>query len=270
MKQRLLVAAVGVPLLIVVLVLLPPMATAILTAAIAGAAAWELLHTACKQPKLLYVPTVLCAALVVLAIAFGTAITATLIYAFFYVMFLFYMAVSTHGRENAIPFADVAVCVVAGFLFPAMYSCIALLRNISPVFVLMPFVVAFIGDSFSMFAGMLFGGKKMAPRVSPKKTWAGGIGGPVGSALGMLILGLVARAAWSMELPLWYLAVIGVIANLFGQLGDLSMSVIKREAGIKDYSHIFLTHGGVLDRFDSTLFLAPVVYAMLFLLEKLV
>ena len=73
-----------------------------------------------------------------------------------------------------------------------------------------------------------------------------------------------------MELPLWYLAVIGIAANLFGQLGDLSMSLIKREAGIKDYSHIFLTHGGVLDRFDSTLFLSPVVYAMLFLLEKLV
>ena len=129
MKQRLLVAAVGVPLLIVVLVLLPPIATAILTAAIAGAAAWELLHTACRQPKLLYVPTILCAALVVLAIVFGTAITATLIYAFFYVMFLFYMAVSTHGKETAIPFADVAVCIVAGFLFPAMYSCIGLLRN---------------------------------------------------------------------------------------------------------------------------------------------
>ena len=119
MKQRLLVAAVGVPLLIVVLVILPPVAAAILTAAIAGAAAWELLHTACRQPKLLYVPTVLCAALVVLAIVFGTAITATLIYAFFYVMFLFYMAVSTHGKETAIPFADVAVCIVAGFLFPA-------------------------------------------------------------------------------------------------------------------------------------------------------
>ena len=70
-----------------------------------------------------------------------------------------------------------------------------------------------------------------------------------------------------MELPLWYLAVIGVIANLFGQLGDLSMSVIKREAGIKDYSHIFLTHGGVLDRFDSTMLIAPVVYGMVMLLE---
>ena len=270
MKQRLLVAAVGVPLLIVVLVLLPPIATAILTAAIAGAAAWELLHTACKQPKLLYVPTVLCAALVVLAIAFGTAVTATLIYAFFYVMFLFYMAVSTHGKETAIPFADVAVCIVAGFLFPAMYSCIGLLRNVSPAFVLMPFVIAFIGDSFSMLGGMAFGHKKFAPHVSPNKTWAGFLAGPVGSAAGMVLLGLVAKLVWQMELPLWFLAVIGVVANLFGQLGDLSMSLIKREAGIKDYSHIFLTHGGVLDRFDSTLFLAPVVYAMLFLLEKLV
>ena len=69
--------------------------------------------------------------------------------------------------------------------------------------------------------------------------------------------------------PIWYFALVGVVANLFGQLGDLSTSLIKREAGIKDYSHIFLTHGGVLDRFDSTLFIAPVVYAMLFVLEKL-
>ena len=209
-------------------------------------------------------------ALVVLAIVFGTAITATLIYAFFYVMFLFYMAVSTHGKETAIPFADIAVCVVAGFLFPAMYSCIGLLRNVSPAFVLMPFVIAFIGDSFSMLGGMAFGHKKFAPHVSPNKTWAGFLAGPVGSALGMVLLGLVSKWLWQMELPLWYLAVIGIAANLFGQLGDLSMSLIKREAGIKDYSHIFLTHGGVLDRFDSTLFLVPVVYAMLFLLEKLV
>ena len=64
-----------------------------------------------------------------------------------------------------------------------------------------------------------------------------------------------------MTLPIWYFALLGVAANVFGQLGDLSTSLVKREAGIKDYSHIFLTHGGVLDRFDSILFLAPVVYA---------
>lgn len=62
----------------------------------------------------------------------------------------------------------------------------------------------------------------------------------------MVLLGLVSKWIWQMELPLWYLAVIGIAANLFGQLGDLSMSLIKREAGIKDYSHIFLTTAACL------------------------
>ena len=278
MKQRLLVAAVGVPLLIVVLVLLPPIAAAILTAAIAGAAAWELLHTAGKNvPPAVYVLTILAAVLTVLFCArkpwpaeysapdYRPYLYAAL--AFLYVMALFFTAVHTHGTEKAMPFASVAICIVAAFLFPAMYSFIALLRNIGPSFVLMPFVVAFIGDSFSMLGGMAFGHKKFAPRVSPNKTWAGFLAGPVGSALGMMLLCLVCKWAWSMELPIWYFALTGVLANLFGQLGDLSTSLIKREAGIKDYSHIFLTHGGVLDRFDSILFIAPVVYAAVLCME---
>lgn len=273
MKQRLLVAAIGVPLLIVVLVILPPAATAILTAAIAGAAAYELLHTAARQPGRLYGMTILTAAALVLFLAQYSStqqswlLRAGAAYAFLYLIYLFLAAVATHGKDNAVPFSDVAVCIVAAFVFPAMYSFLALLRNLSPIFVLMPFVVAFIGDSFSMLGGMAFGHKKFAPHVSPNKTWAGFIAGPIGSALGMVLLGLAARWIWHASLPLWYLALIGVVANLFGQLGDLSTSLIKREAGIKDYSHIFLTHGGVLDRFDSVLFVAPVVYAMLHVME---
>ena len=276
MKQRLLVAAIGVPLLILVLVFLPPLATGILVAAIAGAAAYELLHTACKRPNELYGLTILYAALTALMVFSITAVKSLAIdwpqilypaAAFLYLMGLFFFAVRTHGTEHAIPFTDVAVCIVAAFLFPAMYGCIALLRSIGPAFVLMPFVVAFIGDSFSMLGGMAFGHKKFAPNVSPNKTWAGFIAGPIGSALGMVLLCLVYKWAWSMELPIWYFALVGVAANLFGQLGDLSTSLIKREAGIKDYSHIFLTHGGVLDRFDSILFIAPVVYAAVMWME---
>lgn len=276
MKQRLLVAAIGVPLLILVLVFLPPLATGILVAAIAGAAAYELLHTACKRPNELYGLTILYAALTALMVFSITAVKSLAIdwpqilypaAAFLYLMGLFFFAVRTHGTEHAIPFTDVAVCIVAAFLFPAMYGCIALLRSIGPAFVLMPFVVAFIGDSFSMLGGMAFGHKKFAPNVSPNKTWAGFIAGPIGSALGMVLLCLVYKWVWSIELPIWYFALVGIVANLFGQLGDLSTSLIKREAGIKDYSHIFLTHGGVLDRFDSILFIAPVVYAAVMWME---
>ena len=276
MKQRWLVVAIGLPLLLLVLLACPAWATMLLVCAIAGIAAYELLHTAGKNvPTSIYLLTVAAAAAYEVLLYysewtfFGTIQTVTVL-RWAFLMLLFFTAVHRFGGEKPFAFSTLCAAVVGGIVFPAMYSCIGLLRNVSPAFVLMPFVIAFIGDSFSMLGGMAFGHKKFAPHVSPNKTWAGFLAGPVGSALGMVLLGLVAKLVWQMELPLWYLAVIGIAANLFGQLGDLSMSLIKREAGIKDYSHIFLTHGGVLDRFDSTLFLAPVVYAMLFLLEKLV
>ena len=180
------------------------------------------------------------------------------------------MGAMSARQAGAMPFSDVALCMLAGVMFPVMYSCIGYLRQTGKVLVLMPFVVAFVGDSASMLGGMAFGGKKLSPYVSPNKTISGFVCGPVGSALGMVILGLIEKAVWSFTIPLWYLAVIGVVANLFGQLGDLTTSLIKREVGVKDYSHLFLTHGGMLDRFDSTLCIAPVLYAMMFRAEAIV
>ena len=75
-----------------------------------------------------------------------------------------------------------------------------------------------------------------------------------------MLWGVVAHAWLGYEANYISLALAGLAANAIGQLGDLSMSLIKREAGVKDYSHIFLTHGGMLDRFDSTLFIAPWLY----------
>lgn len=76
-----------------------------------------------------------------------------------------------------------------------------------------------------------------------------------------MLLGVVGQKLLGYAPNYLMLILVGVVANIFGQLGDLSMSLVKREAGIKDYSHLFLTHGGMLDRFDSTLFIAPVVWA---------
>lgn len=176
----------------------------------------------------------------------------------------FLSAVVYYGKEKPFTFHDVAVTIVGGIVFPAMYSCIFLLRmdeNFGKLYVLAPFCVAFVGDALSMYFGMWFGKRKMAPHVSPHKTWAGAIGGPIGSALALVLLGVVGKA-WLGYAPNYLMLIlVGVVANIFGQLGDLSMSLVKREAGIKDYSHLFLTHGGMLDRFDSTLFIAPVVWA---------
>ncbi len=268
MKQRLLVAFVGLPLLLVVLLALPAWATMLLVCAIAAVAAYELLHTVGKNVGgAVYGMTILAAIAHELLIFFAPRmenlpVAPLTLLRFAFVVFLFLVAVVRYGK-NTMPFSDLCAAVMGGIVFSTMYSSLFLLRadaEFGRVYVLAPFFIAFVGDTLSMFGGMLFGKRKMAPHVSPKKTWAGGIAGPIGSALAMLLLGLIGTAAFDYAPNYAALVFVGWGANLFGQLGDLSMSFIKREVGIKDYSRLFLTHGGVLDRFDSTLFIAPVVY----------
>ena len=281
MKQRWLVVIVGLPALLAVLLLCPAWATLLLVCGIAGVAAYELLHTAGKNvPKKVYVVTIGIAAFsewVVYdwrkwyyaadLIAYGDAAHAPFcrwfILPLVLVIFLFWVAIVTYGSEKPFTFCDVSVSIVGGIVFPMMYSCIFLLRmheSFGKVYVLAPFFIAFAGDALSMYFGMWFGKRKMAPHVSPNKTWAGGIGGPIGSALAMCLLGLIGAKCFGYAPDYLHLIGVGAVANVFGQLGDLSMSLIKRENGVKDYSHLFLTHGGMLDRFDSSMFIAPVVY----------
>lgn len=114
-----------------------------------------------------------------------------------------------------------------------------------------------MSDTGAFFAGRAFGKRKLCPAVSPNKTVAGCIGGFVGSIAGMAVFHLVVKTWFQLDLGWGVVILMGVIGSLFGQLGDLSFSVIKREFGIKDYGAIFPGHGGVLDRFDSVLFVAP-------------
>ena len=275
MLQRWLVVIIGLPLLLAALLLCPDWVTVIVVCGIAAAAAYELLHTAGKKmPKCVYAFTILT------AVALEWVIYDAHTWQFYdgyqsvdmirilcvplvLLTVLFFVAVKSYGTPNAMPFADVAAAMMGGAAFPMMYSTIFLLRmdpQYGRMYVLLPFCVAFIGDSLSMYGGMLFGKRKMAPHVSPHKTWAGAIAGLLGGALGLVLWGVVAHAWLGYEPDYLSLALAGLAANAIGQLGDLSMSLIKREAGVKDYSHIFLTHGGMLDRFDSTLFIAPWLY----------
>lgn len=272
MKQRWLVVIVGLPALLAVLLACPAWATMLVVCGIAGIAAYELLHVAgTNVPSNFYWGLVTAVILQEIWLynetvkgVGGSPISYVMILRWLIVMIAFFFAVVTYGKEKPFTFHDVAVAIVGSIVFPAMYSCIFLLRmdgEFGKVYVLAPFCVAFAGDALSMYFGMWFGKRKMAPHVSPHKTWAGAIGGPIGSALAMALLGVVGKA-WLGYAPNYIMLIlVGVVANIFGQLGDLSMSLVKREAGIKDYSHLFLTHGGMLDRFDSTLFIAPVVWA---------
>ena len=135
-------------------------------------------------------------------------------------------------------------------------------------FILLILCFAWGGDTFAYFAGRAFGKHKLAPVVSPNKTVEGAIGGICGSMLigviATVIYGMLSGryAAFTVEVTVrHYLVVVGMgaIASVLGILGDLFASAVKRQAGIKDYGTIFPGHGGILDRFDSVMFIAPFV-----------
>ncbi len=121
------------------------------------------------------------------------------------------------------------------------------------------FVGTWAADTFAFFVGSRFGRHKLAPAVSPGKTWEGVAGGLVGSVVGVTALGGLGF------LPLVHSVAIGLLVGVVAPLGDLVESSIKRYAGVKDSGRLLPGHGGVLDRFDSIMFVAPAVYYYLYI-----
>jgi len=126
---------------------------------------------------------------------------------------------------------------------------------------LMMFLSVWICDTFAFIAGSRFGNKKLIPKISPNKTWVGAIAGFIGSFIIPVIFYLYYPLS-GLDRFYEYL-IFGLIFGLFGQLGDLAESALKREAGIKDTSNILHGHGGILDRFDSLGFVAPILFVLL-------
>jgi phosphatidate cytidylyltransferase len=125
--------------------------------------------------------------------------------------------------------------------------------------VLTVFVAIWMCDSLAYFAGRLFGKHKLFERVSPNKTWEGAIAGYIGAVATFLV-------SQHFFLPLMSAGaalVCGSIVGIFGQLGDLAESLLKRDTGVKDSSALIPGHGGVLDRFDSLMFVSPLLYLYL-------
>ncbi len=123
------------------------------------------------------------------------------------------------------------------------------------------FIGAWGSDTCAYAVGMLLGKHKFAPKLSPKKTLEGCVGGIVGAALlGFLYATVIRWQITEIQNPQLIFAIIGAASSVISQIGDLAASAIKRNHNIKDYGNLIPGHGGILDRFDSIIFTAPIVF----------
>lgn len=163
-----------------------------------------------------------------------------------------------------------AICSLFVFVYPvSLYVTLAMVASASKSMLLLCFAAPLLGDTMAYFVGVTMGKHKLCPHISPKKTVEGSVGGFIGGALGGVL-------TWALQglpglrsaaLPdLWHLLLVGLLCGGAGQIGDLFASTVKRWADIKDYGKIFPGHGGMMDRLDSVLMCAPLVYVCMLLM----
>ena len=122
---------------------------------------------------------------------------------------------------------------------------------------------AFACDTMAYLIGCKFGKRKLCPDVSPKKTIEGSIAGIIGVIIAYIIIYAIAKYGFSIQLNIWLIMLMAIVSGVNGQFGDLAASAIKRFCKIKDFGTIMPGHGGILDRCDSIMFVAPLVYIIL-------
>jgi phosphatidate cytidylyltransferase len=166
--------------------------------------------------------------------------------------------------ENLADSLPSASALLFGLLYIyGAWRCAIVLHGYSAWWLFFAVSINWVGDSAALYSGKLFGKHKLAPLVSPKKTWEGALG----SALFSTVYGVLLLSKGVPNTPPVQAAVLSFLACAAGQIGDLAESAMKRGAGVKDSGHMLPGHGGWLDRLDSTLFSMPVVAFYLYLVQ---
>ena len=266
MKTRILTAAVLIPLLFFVVLGLPEIVTAVILGALLAVASYEILTvTGLMTHVRLNIYSALMAFLVVLWSYFGMPYAWGVLGLLAFTSLLFAEMMRNHIK---ITLEMLALCLVAGVLLPFLLGSVVRIHmtRMGRFFIMVPFVMALMPDSGAYFAGMFFGKHKLAPVLSPKKTVEGMIGGILTGMISMVIYALILHLGFQLEVNYFYALVFGLVGALGATFGDLCFSVIKRQVGIKDYGSIFPGHGGILDRFDSMIIVAPLAEIMLVLI----
>ena len=252
-------AAVALPLLVLQLFKAPPMATVAFLAVACAIGLWELfalLGAGGLAP--FRVVGAACTAVLFLSIAEPGLLVAPVLPAITVAI----AAAALHRvKERFTSVPSAAATLLAAAYVGALGGTIAALRVLPPAEdgawrVLLLLAIVMTSDTFAYFAGSAFGRHKLAPRISPGKTVEGLAGGLAGG----IVAALVVHRLGLPEIPALAAVALGIVVSAFGVTGDLVESLMKRWSGVKDSGRLFPGHGGMLDRLDSLLFGAPVLY----------
>lgn len=175
-------------------------------------------------------------------------------------LFLFLIVAQVLKREKGSPLISVGATLLGFFYVAWLISYVILLRNLADgrFWTVVLLLITWSTDTMAYIVGKTMGKRKLAPAISPNKTIEGFWGGVLGAVVFSSIMG------WLFAFPPLWTTLFGVVMGIWGQLGDLGESLFKREVALKDISGLIPGHGGVLDRFDSFLFNAPMIYYFLF------
>lgn len=263
MKQRILTALVGLVLFFVSLMFFDSIVFNFVISAVAVIGILELLSAA-EITK--FTPIcILCGILVGITPFLSTPLMVEYRMPV-YMLFVFVAFLMMLAHHNELRFADLAFAMFSSFLLGLVFSVFIYIRDMEIeksvrfFYIILIFGGAWLTDTFAYFTGKFFGKHKMSPQISPHKTVEGAIGGIIGCVACFILIGVAFHAITHLNINYILLIVVSLVLSVVGMLGDLTFSVIKRQYDIKDYGNILPGHGGVLDRFDSVIFTAPVLY----------
>lgn len=176
------------------------------------------------------------------------------------------------ARFQKTRFEHVAISIFSALAVPFSFSCLLFLRDFSAgnvgrepgiFLILFSFTCSWFTDIFAYLTGRAFGKHKLCPTISPKKTVEGAVGGVLVTMVVNIVMLLVFNKFFAqLPFPIWFTAVLSVLLSVISMCGDLSASTIKRNYGIKDFGKLLPGHGGIMDRFDSCLFVWPCLYGL--------
>ncbi|MEG1778986.1 MAG: phosphatidate cytidylyltransferase [Oscillospiraceae bacterium] len=269
MKTRIMSALIGLVILAMVLTFFHTVVLNIAVAIISLIAVYELFHaTGVSKNKLM---SIVCYAVTVIIPFLDRATTVKYISSYFlpFVGVLFIILLFTHHISGV---EHLAMAVLFTLAIPFSLCSAIYLRDIYGVvggifYICLALGGGWLSDSGAYFVGIKFGKKPLAPKISPKKTVEGAIGGIVCCTLGYLIISYLyykgcQSAGLVVTINYLFVLLLAPIASVLSIAGDLSASIIKREYNVKDFGNIMPGHGGVMDRFDSVLFVFPLVYLL--------